>query len=187
MKTENITVSTKTGARILFLYPNERGMSTVPAAIAILSQILKDAGHTTGLFDTTFYKFDDELTPEGFKGANTDATMTKSLNYRPVENQDDEELYFKKTTKSAVEDLSDKIHDFKPDLIAVSCTETTFNRALTLIRETRTLGVPNIFGGVFPTFAPDLVIKHEEVDALCIGEGENALTEIASPRNPSLQ
>ena len=180
MKTENITVSTKTGARILFLYPNERGMSTVPAAIAILSQILKDAGHTTGLFDTTFYKFDDELTPEGFKGANTDATMTKSLNYRPVENQDDEELYFKKTTKSAVEDLSDKIHDFKPDLIAVSCTETTFSRALTLIRETRTLGVPNIFGGVFPTFAPDLVIKHEEVDALCMGEGENALTEIAS-------
>ena len=28
--------SSGTGARILFLYPNERGMSTVPAAIATL-------------------------------------------------------------------------------------------------------------------------------------------------------
>ena len=31
-------------------------MSTVPAAIAILSQLLKDAGHVTSIFDTTFYK-----------------------------------------------------------------------------------------------------------------------------------
>ena len=51
-------------ARILFLYPNERGMSTIPPSIAGLSQILKNEGHTTGLFDTTFYKFDDEITVE---------------------------------------------------------------------------------------------------------------------------
>jgi len=50
--------------RVLFLYPNERGMSTVPPSIATLSQILKDEGHQTGLFDTTFYKFDDEITVE---------------------------------------------------------------------------------------------------------------------------
>ena len=45
--------------RILFLYPNERGMSTIPPSITALSQILKDEGHQTALFDTTFYKFDD--------------------------------------------------------------------------------------------------------------------------------
>ena len=32
-------------ARILFLYPNERGMSTIPPSIAGLSQILKNEGH----------------------------------------------------------------------------------------------------------------------------------------------
>ena len=65
-----------TGARILFLYPNERGMSTVPAAIAILSQLLKDAGHATSIFDTTFYKFDDEISV-----GDTDEQLTKTLNY----------------------------------------------------------------------------------------------------------
>ena len=40
--------------KILFLYPNERGMSTIPPSITALSQILKDEGHQTALFDTTF-------------------------------------------------------------------------------------------------------------------------------------
>ena len=34
------------------------------------------------------------------------------------------------------------------------------------------MGVRNIFGGVFPTFAPHLVMENEEVDMLCVGEGE---------------
>ena len=33
--------------------------------------------------------------------------------------------------------------------------------------------VPVIAGGVFATFAPDLCIKHELIDIVCVGEGEN--------------
>ena len=160
--------------RVLFLYPNERGMSTVPAAIAILSQVLKDAGHVTALFDTTFYMFDDEIAIPDF-----DEVFTKSLNYKPVLDQDDEYLHFKKTTRSAVEDFRAQILEFGPDFIAVSTTETTFLRALTLIEATRDLGVPNLFGGVFPTFAPELVMQHQAVDIVCVGEGENALLDLA--------
>ena len=87
-------------ARILFLYPNERGMSTIPPSIAGLSQILKNEGHTTGLFDTTFYKFDDEITVE-----DSDKIKANSLENRPVLDRDDDDLHFKKTTNSAVEDF----------------------------------------------------------------------------------
>lgn len=162
------------GARVLFLYPNERGMSTVPSAIAILSQLLKTSGHTTALFDTTFYKFDDEISV-----SDTDKVLTKGLNYRPVQGLDDEDEFFKKTTRSAVEDFRESIRKFNPHFIAVSVTETTFLRALTLIKGVRDMGVPNIFGGVFPTFAPELVMKFEEVGMVCVGEGENALLELA--------
>ena len=41
--------------RILFVYPNERQMSTIPPAICLLSQLLKQNGHTTGIIDNTFY------------------------------------------------------------------------------------------------------------------------------------
>jgi radical SAM superfamily enzyme YgiQ (UPF0313 family) len=163
------------GAKVLFLYPNERGMSTVPAAIAILSQVLKDAGHVTSLFDTTFYKFDDEIARE-----DADKIFTRSLNYRPIQDIDDEDLYFKKTTLSAIEDFRAMIQSFRPDFIAVSTTETTFLRALTLVQSARDLGVPNIFGGVFPTFAPELIMRYEDVDMVCVGEGENALRDLAN-------
>jgi hypothetical protein len=162
-------------ARVLFLYPNERGMSTVPPSIALLSQVLKDAGHVTSLFDTTFYKFDDEIAI-----ADVDSKRAKSLSVRPVRDVDDDDLHFKKTTRSAVEDFQAAVSSFQPDFVAVSCTETTFFRALKLIRSIRNLKIPVIFGGVFPTFAPHLVIKHEEVDMLCVGEGENTIVDLAN-------
>jgi anaerobic magnesium-protoporphyrin IX monomethyl ester cyclase len=161
-------------ARILFLYPNERGMSTVPPSIAVLSQVLKDEGHLTSLFDTTFYKFDDELSLE-----DSDEVKTKALEFRVID-KDDDELHFKKTTRSAVNDFRQAIKDFEPDLIAVSCTETTFLRGMKLIDETKDLGITNVFGGVFPTFAPEVVMKYQNVDMICVGEGENAIVDLCN-------
>lgn len=164
--------------RVLFLYPNERGMSTVPPSIAVLSQLLKQEGHVTGLFDTTFYKFDDEIAI-----IDSDKEDEKSLQVRPVKDiheQDDDDLHFKKTTRSAIIDFRQTIDEFKPDLIAVSCTETTFLRGLKLIEETKDLKIPNVFGGVFPTFAPDLAISYNDVDMICVGEGENAILDLAN-------
>ena len=149
--------------KVLFLYPNERGMSTVPPSIATLSQLLKSEGHKTALFDTTFYKFDDEISIE-----DTDVIKNNALEVRPapvdIHEQDDDDLHFKKTTRSAVNDFRASVKDFEPDLIAVSCTETTFLRGLKIIDETRDLGIKNIFGGVFPTFAPDLALQYQNVD-----------------------
>ena len=161
--------------RILFLYPNERGMSTIPPSISTLSQILKNEGHKTALFDTTFYKFDDEITVE-----DSDKIRENVLEHRPVLDRDDDDLHFKKTTRSAAEDFRKAVINFKPDLIAVSCTETTFLRGLKIIDETRDLGVKNMFGGVFPTFAPELVMQYPNVDMLCVGEGENAIIDLAN-------
>ena len=161
--------------RILFLYPNERGMSTIPPSITSLSQILKDEGHKTALFDTTFYKFDDELTIE-----DSDVNTQKVLTNRPTLERDDDDLHFKKTTRSAVTDFETSIDEFKPDFIAVSCTETTFLRAIKLIDQTRHKNIKNLFGGVFPTFAPDLVMNYKNVDMLCIGEGENAIIDLSN-------
>ena len=161
--------------KILFLYPNERGMSTIPPSIAGLSQILKDEGHITGLFDTTFYRFDDEISIE-----DSDKIKSDSLENRPILERDDDDLHFKKTTNSAIEDFRKAIIDFKPDIIAVSCTETTFLRAIKMIDATNDLNVKNIFGGVFPTFAPELVLEYENVDMVCVGEGENAMIDLAN-------
>ena len=38
--------------------------------------------------------------------------------------------------------------------------------------------IPVIAGGVFPTFAPEIVINHRLVDMVCIGEGENTMIDL---------
>ena len=149
-------------------------MSTIPPAISLLSQLLKDKGHKTDLFDTTFYEFDDDIKLE-----NADKNIEQALQARPIKDQDDDDLHFERKKSAAHDDLRKKMEEFKPDLLAVSCSETTFLRGYNLIEKTRDLGVKNIFGGVFPTFAPELVIKHPNVDMLCVGEGENALVDLA--------
>ena len=81
-------------------------MSTIPPAIALLSQLLKDNGHETGLFDTTFYEFDDDITLE-----NADANIEKALQARPVNDIDDDDLHFKKLSSDPVVDLRKKLRN----------------------------------------------------------------------------
>ena len=38
--------------------------------------------------------------------------------------------------------------------------------------------IPVLAGGVFPTFAPEICIKYDLIDMVCVGEGENALIDI---------
>ena len=40
--------------------------------------------------------------------------------------------------------------------------------------------IPVIAGGVFPTFAPEICIKYDLIDLVCVGEGENALIDLCN-------
>lgn len=161
-------------ARILFVYPNERQMSVVPPAIALLSQLLKQNGHVTDIFDTTFYEFNDDIAIN-----EPDKSRAESLQMRPVTNNGNNDLHVTQLKTDSAGDLRKKINEFGPDLLAVSCSETTFLRGVRLISKTRDMGIRNIFGGVFPTFAANLVMNHNVVDMCCVGEGENAMVDLA--------
>ena len=99
-------------AKILFVYPNERQMSTIPPAIALLSQLLKQNGHTTDIFDTTFYRFEDDITLE-----DPDKGADFSLQHRPtteqrnifLNNVDDDDLHFKKNKEVLVYKNNDEL------------------------------------------------------------------------------
>ena len=79
-------------------------------------------------------------------------------------------------------DLNKKILDYKPDLIAISSTEDMWELAtdmLTVAKEYKLKNkVPVVVGGVFATFAPDICMKNDLVDLVCVGEGENALLDL---------
>ena len=64
----------------------------------------------------------------------------------------------------------------------MSTTEDMWNLGLSLldslssrIKRDKT---PVLVGGVFPTFAPDLVIAQDLVNMVCLGEGEEAMVDL---------
>lgn len=73
------------------------------------------------------------------------------------------------------------IRSFKPDIVAFSIFTGQHRWAVNLAKDIKeSLGKEKfiIMGGAHPTFYPDL-IKDEYVDAICIGEGEGAMVEVA--------
>jgi len=147
-------------------------MNMLPPAIALFSAILKSHGHQVDLFDATYYSID--------YGVDSDGTKAANLNVVPY---DPSEKGISMRTSSWRDDLREKFDTFKPDLIAMSTTEDMWNLGANLLESVseriKANETPVIVGGVFPTFAPGLVIKHPLVNMVCVGEGEQALVDLA--------
>ena len=159
------------GIRVLFLYPNTYGMNMLPPAIALFAALLKKNGHKSEIFDTTYYNLDH--------GIDSDGSKMERLNVVPYKM---EEKGIKLKTSDWKKDLNEQVKKFKPNLIAISSTEDMWELGMKALNELKTYKeknkVPVIVGGVFATFAPEICIKEDLVDMVCVGEGENALIDL---------
>lgn len=84
-----------------------------------------------------------------------------------------------------------RIKKSEPDLVCFSVFSDYYGWACALAgRIKKETGAKIIFGGIHPTSVPEIVIKQDSVDFVCVGEGEEALVELAdalsngeSPKN----
>ena len=152
--------------KILFLYPNLVMSALAPQGIGYLAAVLKREGFPVDLFDTTFYTSD--------LAGNSNDEKAYLSKVRPF---NWEERNIKPKSTNMLEDLQNKVDEFKPDLLAVSVVENTWHIADRLLRSLRN-PIPTIVGGVFATYAPEVVISHPRVDYVCRGEGEVALPNL---------
>jgi|TARA_Y100000294_G_scaffold177769_1_gene204715 radical SAM superfamily enzyme YgiQ (UPF0313 family) len=158
--------------KILFIYPNHKGMNMLPPAIGLLSACLKRDGHKVQLFDTTHYN----SVKIGKEVDETDSDKSKSdrLMAKPYANPKEITLKY----SNVFEDFKNTVDTFSPDLLALSTTEDMFHLGLSLLTSLKGRRPLTIAGGVFPTFAPELVLSFDEIDIVCKGEGEEALSEL---------
>ena len=164
------------GINVLFVYPNTYGMNMLPPAIALFSALLKQQGHKIDVFDATYYQTDYGIDPDGTK-----------MEYLKVASYDMDGRGIKLRESNWRDDLKDQIDSFQPDLIAISSTEDMWELGLHILEEVKDYktrnDIPVIAGGVFPTFAPDIVISNPLVDMVCVGEGEHALIDLCKRRS----
>ena len=159
------------GLRVLLFYPNMRGNTMLPPVIAMFSALLKERGFHVDLFDTTYYSV------KGFSDDH-DADFEDKVKRGNVLPFDFGEIGAIKQS-DGYEDFLKKVEEFQPDLLAVSCTEDMYLLGLSFLRYLRKHhNILTIMGGVFATFAPHIAIAADEVDIVCVGEGEYALVEL---------
>ena len=162
-------MSEKKNFKIMFVYPNLMLQTTFPTGIALLSAKLKENGYNSCLFDTTFYQTEkvssDEYRMEHLQLARFN--MGEKFKGLPSKSK-------------MLEDLQGMISHEKPDLIAYSFVEDVFPLTLELLEITKKFRIPTLAGGLFPTFAPEKVIKTEGIDMICIGDGENVIVDLCN-------
>lgn len=81
-------------------------------------------------------------------------------------------------TAEELEKVIEKLKFLKPDLVGISVYYTFFHSAVKLTEEIqRRLRIPVIWGGIYPSIAPDDCIQF--ADLICIGEGEEVVLDLA--------
>lgn len=154
--------------KILFLYPNEPFLNPPPVGIGILNAIVTAKGHETRIFDTTFYP----TSP-----LSSDKAKEDHLQVRPF---DFGERGIMPNTSNMLDDLRTLVRDFKPHLVVLSVLETTFTLGCMLLDTVKNENpdIMTIAGGVFPSAAPNIAIANQNIDMICIGEGEGPIADL---------
>ena len=157
--------------KVLFINPNPRNMSLIPPVASLFYSIFKENNIDMKFFDTTFYDLSSHYT-------NPDSFRQESLEVRPYE----VELMKKRTQfKKGVDvypDFRSMVESWQPNVIMASAMESTITFTIELLRGIRGLHVPTVLGGVFATFVPEKAISFDEVDIVCIGEGESVIVPL---------
>lgn len=154
--------------KVLLVYPGLQMVNLLPSNIAILSACLKKEGIDTKLFDTTFYRTAEK---------SVDEIRVEHLQLRPFKLRE-KGVDYKST--DVYKDFERVVDEYRPNIIGVSATDDTYTLGMTLISKVRHEyeDIHVIIGGVHPTFSPETVISDENVDSICIGEGEQSLVEL---------
>jgi len=152
--------------KLLLVYPNIPLLNPPPVGIGSLTAVVRNAGHDVRVFDQTFYKGNDP---------DSDKAQEEVLGVRPFEF---EPRTLPEPKNDAATDFLQVINEYKPDLIGISILESTWDRATELLDAIIGIEIPVLAGGVFPTFAQEIVLGHPAVDIVCEGEGEGPLVEL---------
>ncbi len=154
--------------KVLLINCNTMLDTLVTAGIGILSASLKNEGMDVQLFDTTFYKTADQ------SGDDARASVLQ------VKKTDFKDFGIIPEEGDVVEDFVKLVESYKPDLIGLSCVEITWPLGLELLKAVRHTSIPTIVGGAYATFAADIITRQDAVDMVCVGEGEEPLTELCT-------
>ena len=155
--------------KVLIIYPNKVMVTRMPLGLVYLASRLKKDKHEVRIFDTTFYKCSDISGDDALREASLQVKNPDLGKYGLVGEETDVFARF-------LAELS----EFNPDIVGISATDPNYDFGLDFLKLVKRLypSMPTIVGGPTPTVTPDEVIVEDCVDMICIGEAEEAFSEL---------
>lgn len=157
--------------KVMFVSLNDRMRTFIPTSISCLSAALKEAGFSTCLFDTSFYAEQERIQEEKKK---EDAGIFEPVDYASIG------VFLKE--QSLLDDLLAAVEKEQPQLIAFSVfsQSKSQNYEMAEVIKKHFPEIPIIFGGIHINVYPREVLTMDFVDYICVGEGEEAIVELAA-------
>ncbi len=168
--------------KLYTIYSNQFAVGNKPIGISSLAATLKKAGHQFKLFDCTQFVLSEGVTDNNIVGE-------LSLEYKPPSNPEKLPERPRITFARLCELIIKEIDDFKPDMVGLSALTDDYPLGINILRRIRSTFPKTTFmvGGIHATVDPTGVIRESCVDAICIGEGEGAILDIANHIDGGLQ
>ncbi|MBU1147545.1 MAG: B12-binding domain-containing radical SAM protein [Candidatus Omnitrophica bacterium] len=154
--------------KILFIRPNKDAFGFKPIGLSLLSALCKRNGHQVELFDATFYDL-------GFEEYST--TGNRINKFKPV---DWSGYDVKKIKVDLRKEFFKTLKNYSPDICAFSVLSDERLVAMEISEYIKEYDsdIPVIWGGIYPTVAPEDAINVKTVDYICVSEGIEAFPEL---------
>ena len=84
--------------------------------------------------------------------------------------------------RNSVELATQEVLKRDPEIVGISCSSVTYKRCLEVAKAIKQVkpSIKVVAGGWHPSFEPDSMLEHPEIDYVVIGEGEFPMVELAT-------
>jgi len=83
--------------------------------------------------------------------------------------------------KKPIDEVKQIVTKLKPEIVGITCGSATYQRCLETARAVKEVrpSCRVVVGGWHASYAPDSLLEHSEIDYIVMGEGEQAMTQLA--------
>jgi radical SAM superfamily enzyme YgiQ (UPF0313 family) len=92
------------------------------------------------------------------------------------------EIYDNYLLEKSAEELKGEIRKRAPEIVGITCSSLTFERCIETAKAAKEAApaCKVVVGGPHPSYMPKTMLQHPQVDYVVIGEGEQAMTQLAA-------
>ena len=92
------------------------------------------------------------------------------------------EIYDNYLLERPIEEVKAEVKKHSPEIVGITCSSLTYERCIETAKAIKEacLNCKVVVGGPHPSYMPQTMLQHKEIDYVVIGEGEQAMVKLAT-------